>query len=412
MEAFLLLVSVAVIAYALVSTKLPKTIISAPMFFVTAGFAIAILRPSIGETKEQLEILAELTLVVLLFTDASRIDARKLMREVSFPLRLLGVGLPLTVILGAVLAKILFPEFSLAEAALVAAMLAPTDAALGQAVVSSPKVPIRIRQALNVESGLNDGIIVPVVLFFAALAAIPGPDSESLNWLLFWFQQITLGPLAGITVTWICIKALENAARKNLVSEQFMDISGIALAVLAWSVANAIGGNGFIAAFAGGMTVGCTAQRLRPSIQEFGETEGQLLSLLAFTLFGTLLPPVLSAATPAMWLYGLLSLTLIRMLPVAIAMIGTKARLPTLLFLGWFGPRGLASIIFVLLQTSENDFVHEDGIFQVTIITALLSVLAHGISAVPGAAWYGNKVNDDAQNTPEHKEVHEHETRL
>ena len=295
-ETFLLFVAIAILGYALVSAWLPKTIISAPMFFVAVGILLAALRGDVGESREQLEVLAELTLVVLLFTDASRIDARKLLGELSFPIRLLAIGLPLTVICGAVIAKLVVTDLDLAEAALVAAMLAPTDAALGQAVVSSERVPMRIRQALNVESGLNDGVVVPVVLLFAALAATGGDPQESTNWLLFWLKQITLGPIAGIGLTWLGIQALELAAGRRLVTAQYRKLSGIALALLAWAGANAVGGNGFIAAFAGGMTIGCSSHRLRAAIQEFGETEGQLLSVLAFTIFGTLALPAINEA--------------------------------------------------------------------------------------------------------------------
>lgn len=409
MDLFLLIVAIAVIGYATLSAWLPRTIISSPIFFVASGMLAAAV---FGETdqREQLEVLAELTLVVLLFTDASRIDARTLMGELTFPVRLLGIGLPLTVLLGAAVAKLVLPEFTFSEAALVAAMLAPTDAALGQAVVSSKQVPLRIRQALNVESGLNDGVVVPVVLLFAAMVTT-AESNESTNWFVFWGKQVTLGPIAGVFTTWVGIKMLELAADRQMVTAQYKKLSGIALAVLAWSAANAIGGNGFIAAFAGGMTIGCTAHRLRPAIQEFGETEGQLLSILAFSLFGTLALPAIADAAPRDWLYALLSLTVIRMLPVAIAMIGTRTHWATVLFVGWFGPRGLASLIFALIITSEYEFAHRDHVFEVTIITTLLSVILHGVSAVPGAAAYGRFMKSLPEESCEHEDVATHPLR-
>ena len=175
MEELLLIIGGVTFLFALVSSRFDNSLITPPMVFTGAGVLIALLFWDLVEeefAKEALEFVAELTLVIVLFIDASRINLPLLFREHKIPVRLLGISLPLTVLLGAVIAGFIFGEFSIWEAALLAAILAPTDAALGQAVVSSPVVPVRIRQALNVESGLNDGIVLPMVMLFAALASV------------------------------------------------------------------------------------------------------------------------------------------------------------------------------------------------------------------------------------------------
>ena len=412
MNSLLLIAALIVLGYALVSAWLPKTIITAPMVFVACGIAAS----SYSNNENYLfvlESLAELTLVVLLFTDASRINARALLKEPGIPLRLLGIGLPLTIALGFVLAKLLFPTLSWAEAALLSAILAPTDAALGQAVVSSKVVPLRIRQALNVESGLNDGVVFPVVILFASLAALPGEHGQETEWLMLWGKQITLGPFVGVATAICGGLAVEWTSRIGFVSPTFKKLSGVALAVLAWALAGEVGGNGFIAAFTAGLVVGVITKTIKPALQEFGETEGQLLSLLSFSLFGaTMIWPAIVDASLSSWGYAILSLTLVRLIPVALSLRGMSLRLPTELFLGWFGPRGLASLIFILLVTNEHDFSHEPLLLNTVVLTALLSVVAHGISAIPAAFWYGRIMQrEENANCCEQQTVHEHSIR-
>ena len=411
----LLLIAIVTLCYAGFSALVPKTILTAPIVFVLVGILLSPpIRSAIdSDAGELLEVVAELTLVILLFTDASRINAQALLREVGIPLRLLGIGLPLTIGLGAIVGKLLLPEFSWWEVALLSAILAPTDAALGQAVVSSEQVPAKIRQALNVESGLNDGIAVPFVLLFAALAATHPETAPATHWLVFWAMQVMLGPLAGMVVGVFGGRVLEAAAKRGWVDESFRKLSGIGLAILAWSGATAIGGNGFIAAFVCGMSIGCSTMVVKPAIQEFGETEGQLLSLTSFLLFGAMFVlPSLQSAGLQDWAYAVLSLTAIRILPVVVSLIGGKLQFATTMFLSWFGPRGLASLIFALLVTREHMFPHGEQLFTIAMLTATLSIVAHGVTAVPGAAWYARIVNaHTCKGGCEHEPVMEHALR-
>ena len=279
--------------------------------------------------------------------------------------------------------------------------------------MSSKVVPLRIRQALNVESGLNDGIVFPVVILFASLAALPGEHTKEIPWLMLWARQITLGPLVGVAVAVCGGLAIEWASRSGFVSAIFKKLSGVALAVLAWALAGEVGGNGFIAAFIAGLAVGAITKTIKPAIQDFGETEGQLLSLLSFSLFGaTLIWPAIVGASLASWGYAILSLTLVRMIPVALSLRGMGLRRPSELFLGWFGPRGLASLIFVLLVTNEHDFPNEPLLLHTVVLTAFLSVVAHGVSAIPAAFWYGRHMQrEENANCCEQQAVHEHSIR-
>jgi NhaP-type Na+/H+ or K+/H+ antiporter len=401
MEELLLILGVVTFLFTLVSSKFDNSLITPPMVFTGAGVLAALLfRDFVEEAfaKEALEFVAELTLVILLFIDASRINLPLLFREHKIPVRLLGIGLPLTVLLGTVVARLMFGEFSIWEAAVVAAILAPTDAALGQAVVSSPKVPVRIRQSLNVESGLNDGMILPLVMLFAALASVSPESGEQSSWLVYWLMQVTLGPLVGVVAGFGGGYLLRAAKRRGNINENFLRLSGIAVAIVAWAGAMQIGGNGFIAAFVGGMCMSCFAASIGEPLRDFGEAEGQLFCLATFLLFGMIaLVPAIQTADASCYVYAILSLTVIRMLPTALSLIGLKLRASTVFFLGWFGPRGLASLLFALLVVGEFDLPHADKILTISVLTVVLSMIAHGISAIPGSRWYASQLRKNQE---------------
>ena len=329
----------------------------------------------------------------MLFTDAARIDLKLLRRDHNLPIRLLVVGLPLTIIGGALVALVLLPGFTLWQAALLAAVLAPTDAALGQAVVSSPLVPARIRQAINVESGLNDGIALPVVLLFASLASAAHATVDASEWIQFGAMQIILGPIVGIIVGWLGAKAADWTAGNGWMTPTLEGPAALGIALIAFAVAEVIGGNGFIGAFVAGLVLGNKIRGQCTTLFEFAEAEGQLLTLLTFLVFGAVLLPTVGGVPD--WpviVYALLSLTVIRMVPSALALIGSGVRGPTTLFLGWFGPRGLASILFALLIVEEAEIPLRAEILQITIVTVALSILAHGLTAAPAARWYAGLV--------------------
>lgn len=381
------------LAFALVSGRLEGTVVTAPLIFVAFGFLAG--SGGFGFAPVNIEhsavhIIAELTLILVLFSDASRIDLGRVRADHNLPARMLLIGLPLAIAAGTFTAAQFFPAFSIWEAALLAALLAPTDAALGQPVVSARAVPIRIRQSINIESGLNDGIALPAVLLFAALAGAAHGTNEATDWLRFGLLQVTLGPLAGIIVGYAGAKLIDAAAERGWATTAFQGIAILSLAVLSYVAAEIIGGNGFISAFVAGMVFGSCIRHECTYLFEFMESEGQLLMLITFLVFGAaLLPEGLVHMDVTIVIYALLSLTAIRIIPIVISLLGSGVRLPTYFFLGWFGPRGLASILFVLLILEEADVPHRTEILSVTVITVALSVVLHGVTAAPLASAYG-----------------------
>lgn len=418
-ETTLLIAAIAafIIGFGIVSGRLQKTVITAPMVFTLFGLLISSAMLDLAETDiggELINLIAEFTLILVLFTDASRIDLKLLRREHDIPVRLLAIGLPLTIIAGALVAAVLFNFVTIWEAFILAVILAPTDAALGQAVVSSPKVPVRIRQALNVESGLNDGIALPFLLFFIAAAGA----SETLAtgyWIRVGAGQIILGPIAGIAVGYLGGKLINWAEEKNWMANSFQRLAALGLALLAYSLAEVIGGNGFIAAFCAGLVLGNLFRDVCHRLYEFAEAEGALLMLLTFMIFGAIMVPVgLAHFNWTIALYAVLSLTVIRIIPVAISLIGMKLQTQTIAFLGWFGPRGIASIIYGLLIVEEEALQGRDTIMAVMIVTVLFSILAHGVTAVPWANHYGAQAEaiKDIPGIPELRPVTEMPVRI
>jgi NhaP-type Na+/H+ or K+/H+ antiporter len=392
-------IALVVLAYAAVSGRLDGTPLTAPMVFTGAGLLLGVNVLGIVEfpaTGETVKLFAEATLAVVLFGDAARIDLRTLRGEFAVPARLLGIGLPLTIGAGLVAALLVFGSLAWPEALVLAVVLAPTDAALGQSVVTLPTLPSRIRQGLNVESGLNDGLCVPIFTAAVAVASAEAGQIGDHHAVTLVVEAIGYGALFGVLGGAAAALVVVVAARRGLVTPSWLQIVPVAGAVLAYSSAAAAGGSGFIAAFVGGVVFGALRRRMGGEVGYMVEELGALLGAATFIIFGaTLLEPALGDLTWAVAAYAVLSLTVVRMLPVAIAMIGTGARWPTVAFLGWFGPRGLASIVFaVLLIDAEGELPNEGVVLTTVFLTIGLSVLLHGLTAAPlgrrYAAWFAS----------------------
>ena len=391
-------IAIFILAFGLVSRRLEKSIITPPMAYVLFGLLISSSALGIIQeveiTNELIKILAEITLAILLFTDASRIKLKILRQDYNLPLRLLGIGLPITVITGTGLALLLFGDrLNIWSAAALATILAPTDAALGQAVVNSSRIPTSIRQAINIESGLNDGICLPILLLFFSLAEETS-NYGALYWLKFASQQIVFGTVIGIAIGYFGIKLIAYSLRRKWMTDSFEYLAVLGLSILAYTCAEMIDGNGFLAAFGAGLTLGLIGKEsVLNHLQSFGEAEGQLLTLLSFLLFGAVMVlPSLQNTTWQVWLYAASSLTLVRMLGVAIALLGSNFQLDSNLFIGWFGPRGIASIIYGLLISEKSGIQGGELIFTTMVITVLISIFAHGITAYPGSIWYAKRI--------------------
>jgi len=398
-----------VFAYALVSKKAESANITAQMIFVAAGLVLGaegLELMELGPVTEFILIVAEIALVFTLFVDASRINPAALRGRASLPGRMLSIGLPLTIAFGMATAVLLLIDLSLWEAALLAAILAPTDAALGQAVINNTAIPQRIRQALNVESGLNDGISVPFFLLFLALAAGAVFEQPLGALAVIVLQQIGIGATVGFIVGaaggWLTARS----ARRGWISSPFRWMSLVALALVAWALAEILGGSYFVAAFVGGLTATTVERGIGEQVVEFTETEGEILNLAVFFLFSFFGAHLLIGLDWRGALYAVLSLTLIRMIPIAISLIGTNLTGSTVLFMGWFGPRGLASVVLLLIAVIEEGEIPGLGLVgQVAATTVLLSVFAHGISANPLGKWYARHAERLVPEASEKEEV-------
>ena len=382
-----------VVAYAVVSRRLDRTPITAAIFFVSCGLLFGnkgIGWIDLGTRAESVRLLAEATLTLVLFADASRIDLPALRREYLVPARLLGIGLPLTILVGFALAAGLFGQLSVGEALLLAIILAPTDAALGQVVVTDQRLPSRIRQGLNVESGLNDGICVP--LLFIALA-LSGSEASSLTTqgaFALVGRAIGYGVLFGVIAGAAGALLVLVGRARALMDVSWVQVVPVGTAALAYGLAAPLGGSGFIAAFVAGFVFGAFI-RAEDGISHLLEELGGLANAGTFIVFGAAaVGPILSGMTWTAALYGVLSLTVARMLPVAVAFAGTRARLQTVAFTGWFGPRGLASIVFTVIVLDETKLPYDSTIALVAVFTIVLSVYAHGLTSRPLTARYAS----------------------
>jgi NhaP-type Na+/H+ or K+/H+ antiporter len=392
----LAIVALTLLGVAAASRRLLGTPITPTMVFVIVGLLVG---PKVLDgidlesTSGTVRSLAEATLALVLFCDASRIDLRQLRRAVDVPVRLLGIGLPLTIALGAVAAAAILGALTVEEALILAIVLAPTDAALGQAVVTHPRIPTRIRQGLNVESGLNDGICVPLLFAAVAVADVDSEISGGRSAVTLLLEEIGYGIVGGVVGGLAAAAVVIHAGRRGLIDAAWRPVIPIAAAGLAYGTAIALHGSGFIAAFVAGMTFRMALKRDPGDINELSEHLGNVLNGVTFVFFGAiLLGPALGELSWNLILYAVLSLTAVRMLPVAIAMLGSDARAPTTAFLGWFGPRGLASIVFAVIVIEESNLPHEHLIVLAIYLTVGLSVFAHGITAAPladrYARWY------------------------
>lgn len=389
----LAVIAAVVIAYALVSRSLDRTPVTAAIFFVSSGLVFGskgLGWIDLGTKSEPVRLLAETTLTLVLFADASRIDLSALRREYGVPLRLLGIGLPLTILAGWVLAAGVFPKLSLGEALVLAIILAPTDAALGQAVVTDPRLPSRIRQGLNVESGLNDGICVPLLFIALGISDAEAHTTSAHGALVLVAEAIGYGVLFGVVAGALGALLLRLARAHGSVDASWTQVVPVGTAALSYGLAAPLGGSGFIAAFIAGFTFGLLrrgGEEISYLIEEFGEAA----NAVTFVVFGAaIVGPVLAGMSGTAALYGVLSLTVIRMLPVAASFVGTRARRPTIAFVGWFGPRGLASIVFAVVVLDEGTLPHVGTTTVVVVFTILLSVYAHGLSSRPLTARYAS----------------------
>jgi sodium/hydrogen antiporter len=394
--------------------------VTMPMFLVLVGALVgpdALGWLDIPSSAATSELVLELTLAMILFADASTLDLKKVRLDAGLPTRLLAIGLPLTVLMGAAVAYVLFRDEGIGFALLMGAILAPTDAALGLPIFTNPRVPGRIRQALNVESGLNDGLATPLVTLFTALAVHDlhsGPSSWFVDSLSDISLAVLVGAAGGLLGGWL----FRTAVRNTWTTPVAQRIGNLGLALGIYWASLSVGGNGFVAAFVGGLVFGAATRYELHEATDFTEECGAVLSTLVWTIFGTtLVVQLLKSFNGRAFVFAILALTLVRMVPVAISLIGTGLRRDTVLVMGWLGPRGLASVVFMLisfeaLRESEQEI---DTLAAMAGWAILLSVVLHALSAAPLAHWYANRLQaappDAAEFLPSTElEVHHQRT--
>ena len=390
----LAVVAAFLLAYSIFAGRFESRLVNGPLMFMLAGLllgpaALGVLAPHIG--KEGIKLLAEMTLAIVLFSDAANANLKVLRIHDALPLRLLLIGLPLTLLAGWLAGYWLFPQVPVLELAILATILAPTDAALGKAVVSNPAVPAPIREGLNVESGLNDGICVPVLLLFLALLLDVQTHQPLTLAVKLIIEELGIGALVGAGLALLVWQLLRVSAKHDWQMPMWSQLTLPGLALLCFALAQALGGSGFIAAFVGGLFTGHLLDKQKHQLLQASEEIGSLLSVITWLIFGALVIPMAwSSFTIEVWLYALLSLTVIRMLPVFISLLGTGFDTQSRLFIGWFGPRGLATIVFAVM-IMDSHLQAMNTLLATAICTVLLSVLLHGLSANPLAARFNRK---------------------
>lgn len=396
----ILIIALVILLYGFISKALSRLNISGPMVFTGFGLLLSPFGFNITQVEVNAEfvtIIVEIALVLVLFADAALLDLKLLKQSWKIPARLLFIGLPITILAGTYVATLIFPDEPMTYLILLALLLTPTDAALGKAVVTDPKVPKKIRSSINVESGLNDGIVFPIVLTVVAMIVSGLTETQDNGWMAYVVEQIVFGALVGGAVGYVGTKLTMQAVEKSWMESNYQNLIPIALAILSFYLSESLAGNGFIAAFFAGLYAGNTCETTRQHIEDFAETEGELFVLVSFFLFGlAFVPMTLDHISVEVVLFAFLSLTVLRMLPVMISLIGAKLDLATMAFIAWFGPRGIASILYVLIVAHELGSIQGfETIYAVVTVTVLMSILAHGLTAQPLANWYAKSHKDD-----------------
>lgn len=405
-------VLVVLVAYAAGARRLDRLSVTSALVFTVAGIALGtegldILPLSLG--AESTKLIAESTLAVLLFADAATVDARAALNDAGLIVRLLFIGLPLGVVAGALAAAGVLPDLSWAACLLLAAVLVPTDAALGLAVFGNRAIPTRVRRVLNVESGLNDGLATPIVFFLIAVVAdeaTSGSPAALSHPIRAAVVDLTLGIGLGAAVGGLGGLLLVWARARNATTGESEEIGVLALAALSYVAALALGANGFVAAFAGGLAFGALTREAMRNRTGVTDTVGQVLAILVWVVFGSLLagPVLLDGPDWRPIAYAVLSLALVRMVSVAIALLGTGLRRESVAFMGWFGPRGIASVVFVLVVVIELESAAPaivETIATTGTWTILLSVILHGVTAGPLGRMFGRRVEGFPASAPE-----------
>lgn len=385
--------------YSLFAGRIEKTIFSGPIIFIAFGYFIGPLGMgwiNFDVNNEQVRLLVDLTLSLVLFLDAANADKITLRKSAHIPIRLLLIGLPLTIISGVAAGFWLFPELGILQLAILAIMLTATDAALGKAVVVNKAVPTHIRESLNVESGLNDGLCVPILLVFIAFATNIDVNDGGLTLIVrLMLEEIGIGLAVGLCMTYVAAKLIAYCWKQDWITEIWMQVPVFMLAIICFTLAQSLGGSGYIAAFSGGLLFGIIVKKHTHELILSAEGISEIFAMLTWILFGAIV--IFKTYTSFNWQvvsYTFLSLTVVRMLPVFISLFGTKEMTVSKLFIGWFGPRGLASIVFAIIVLN-NEIEGAEQMAIIVVFTVLVSAFLHGVTANPFTRALNKKLENN-----------------
>lgn len=383
--------AVVTLGYALVARRLQSWNITAPMVFVAAGILLGsgwlgdrdmgIIKP----TDHWFMGIAEFSLAMLIFTDASKLSLREVEGDHRPVAKMLLFAFPLTLAAGLGVVLLLFPEYGWQAALLTALILCPTDTTLAGSAITDPAVPARVRRILGVEGGLYDGGSSPMLALLIVMVAVDAGEISAAGWVATAAWEIFGAVLVAVAVGGGGGLILRLARSKALTTHTSQQVAIALLAVLSYTVAIGIDANGYVAVFLGGLMFGASSRDLLHEDLDFAETAGTLISFVVWLVFGAaMVIPAVTESGPGTWALAVLALTVLRMGPVAIALSHSGFRAPTVAYLGWFGPRGLATVIFAILALQDigTDPV-TDHLLRVATITALLSIFAHGLTARP-----------------------------
>lgn len=398
MYAELAILVVFIFIYSSIAGGLEKTIISGPMIFTIVGLVIGPL--GFGWLHLELDhnglrVMADITLALVLFLDAANANLSEVKKNFQIPLRMLAFGLPLTIMLGFVIGYLVFDQLSIYELAILATMLAATDAALGKGVITNKLVPVRIREGLNVESGINDGICVPVLFLFIALAVDFDTGGSSFVFALKLVAlEVGIGLIVGLGIAALGARILQYCWKRGWITEVWTQLPVVALSLACFSIAQSLHGSGYVAAFVGGLLFGSLVTSGKHQLMIAAEGTSETFALVTWVMFGAaVLGQVFEYFNWQVVLYSLLSLTVIRMLPMFISLTGSKETVTSKLFLGWFGPRGLASIVFAVIVLNNN--VKNGGLLALIVVcTVTLSIFGHGLTA----NWLARRLGPKMEN--------------
>ncbi|MBL0708049.1 MAG: cation:proton antiporter [Sulfurimonas sp.] len=393
-ELIIFIVALIVLVYGFFSEKLEKFYISGPMVFLFFGILLSPLGLDLVEiplNSKIIKTIAEIALIIVLFTDSSQLNLKQFKTELNISARLLFIGLPLTIVFSTYTASLFFPNEPFLLILLMALILAPTDAALGKAVITDKLVPQRIRSSINIESGLNDGIVFPLLITVILLVSKHQELGGDTSWVRYLVEQIFLGFILGAVAGVVGAKSLTISIDRGWIKETYKNLSPVSLAILTFYIAEYLGGNGFIATFVSGAFFGNFSRLVDTNAERFLESEGEILILVSFLVFGlTFIPSTIALWDMKILTYSILSLTVFRMMPVALCLVGSKLPLSSKLFIGWFGPRGIASILYVMTVAHKIEVI-DNIVFAVITLTIVLSIILHGFSAKPLVNLYAKK---------------------